>query len=145
MYYIEKIIESNSKEKMEQLKEVLVDAISYLKDNDYDKYRSIECKLYEIVEGKKLNEQKAKEWVENMKPAYKWTMQDTNQVRDSYRIEIPQTDFYALMNMLYTDYNNAIGDNVETYVKLAQDWYFDEDSSKQGSEKLYCYWKMIKD
>lgn len=142
-YYIEKIIESNNNEKMEKLREILVDTISYLKDIDYEKYRSIECKLYEIVEGKKLTEKKAKEWVEEMRPTYKWTMEETNQVKMQNNVDIPEIDFYVLMNMLYTDYSRTLGEDVQTYINLAHDWYYDSDTSKEGPEKLYCYWKNI--
>ena len=143
--YIDKIIASNDNIKMEQLKEVLVDTIDYLKETDPKKYHSIECRLYEIVEGKKLNEKKAKEWVGNMIPLARWTMEETNKVREENKVDIPAIDFYVLMNMLYTDYSKTLGDNAETYIKLSKDWYFDDDVSKDGSEKLYCYWKMIKD
>ena len=144
-YYINKIIESNNDEKMEQLKDILVDTITYLKGTDYSKYKEIECKLYEIVEGKRLTEKKAKEWVESMKPAAKWTMEDTTRVKEEMRVDIPSVDFYVLMNMLYSDFGKSVGDDVETYVKLARDWYYDEDTKKDGGEKLYCYWKMMKE
>ena len=96
IYYINKIIESDDNEKMEKLKDILVNTITYLKGTDYDKYREIECKLYEIVEGKKLTLEKAKEWVKGM-PEH-WTMEETNSVR---KVNIPEIDFYVLMNMLY--------------------------------------------
>ena len=136
IYYINKIIESDDNEKMEKLKDILVNTITYLKGTDYDKYREIECKLYEIVEGKKLTLEKAQEWVKGM-PEH-WTMEETNSVR---KVNIPEIDFYVLMNMLYSDYHDVIGDNLDTYIKLAMDWYNDADIPMDGSEKLYCYWK----
>ena len=142
-YYIDKIVESNNNEKMEELKKILVDTISYLKGIDYEKYQSIECKLYELVEGKRLNEKKAKEWVESMKPSSKWTMEDTDKVRKEYNIDIPSIDFYVLMNMFYTDDSNVLEDDLDKYIKMSQNWYYDKDTAKQGSEKLYCYWKNI--
>ena len=142
MEYIDKIIESNEPDKMVELKKLLIDTILYLKETDCDKYRSIVHKLYEIVEGKKLTEKKAKEWVGSMIPLARWTMEETDKVKSEYKVDIPSIDFYALMNMLYTDYSNTIGENLDMYVKLAKDWYNDIDA-KNGAEKLYCYWKYI--
>lgn len=149
-YYINKIIESDDNKKMEELKELLEDTITYLKGTDYNKYEKIECELYEIVEGKKLSEDKAKEWVSNMIPPAKWAMAETNDVKSKFNIDIPSIDFYVLMNMLYSDYGDVIGEQItndvlDKYIKLAEDWYYDEDVDKDGAEKLYCYWKtMIK-
>ena len=147
-YYINKIIESDDNEKMEKLKDLLENTITYLKGTDYDEYEKIECKLYEIVEGKKLTEEKAKEWVDKMIPAAKWTMTETNDVRGKFNVDIPAIDFYVLMNMLYSDFGDVIGENItndilEKYVKLAEDWYYDEDINLDGHEKLYEYWKSI--
>lgn len=149
-YYINKIIESDDNKKMEELKELLEDTITYLKGTDYDKYEKIECKLYEIVEGKKLSEEKAKEWVSKMVPPAKWTMTETNDVKTKFNVDIPSIDFFVLMNMLYSDYGDVIGETIdnttlEKYIKFAEDWYYDEDVNKDGAEKLYSYYKYIVD
>ena len=70
-------------------------------------------------------------------------MEDTNSVRQKYNIDIPEIDFYVLMNMMYTDYHEIIGEDVETYINMSQAWYNDIDTTKKGTEKLYCYWKNI--
>lgn len=147
-YYIDKIIESDDSKKMNALKDLYLDTITYLKGTDHAKYDDIECKLYEIVEGKKLSEDIAKEWVTSMIPAAKWTMPETDSVRSKYNIDIPSVDFYVLMNMLYSDFGDVIGEEInndilEKYIKLTEDWYYDEDVNKNGAEKLYCYWKTM--
>ena len=59
-YYIEKIMSSRDAEKIKKLEDILVDTITYMKTLDKEEYENIECDLYEISEGKVLNEEKAK-------------------------------------------------------------------------------------
>ena len=139
MDYIDKIISSDDKGKMEQLRTLYKQTLDYIKATDLQKYREIECSLYEIVEGKRLNEERAKKWVSEMKPSAKWSMEDVRPIKT----DIPLVDFYVLMNMMYTDYHEILGEDVDTYVKMSEAWYYDPDTKKQGSEKLYCYGKNI--
>ena len=139
MDYIDKIISSDDKGKMEQLRTLYKQTLDYIKATDLQKYREIECSLYEIIEGKKLNEEKAKRWVSEMKPSAKWTMEDVNSLKGN----IPLVDFYVLMNMMYSDYHEVLGEDVDKYVEMSKAWYNDPDTSKQGAEKLYCYYKNI--
>lgn len=143
MHYIEEIIKSNDNQKMINMKNIFEDLITFLKVSDAEKYEDVEWKLYEIVEGKKLTKQKAIEWVENMKPKSKWSLEDIEKVKTSKRVDIPLNDFYILMNMMYTDYNNVIEDDVDKYIEMSLDWYNDADTKLTGSEKLYYYYKNI--
>lgn len=143
MDYIDKIISSDDRAKMEELRELYKSTIRYIKATDSEKYREIECKLYEILEGKRLNEEKAKQWVKSMKPEAKWSMEDVQSVKEKNNVEMPLIDFYVLMNMLYTDYHQVIGEDLNMYINLSKAWYYDEDAP-EGAEKLYCYGKMIK-
>ena len=139
MDYIDRIIASNDNAKMEALKSLYKETLDYIKATDLQKYREIECSLYEIIEGKRLNEEKAHKWVSSMKPLAKWSMEDVK----GLKTDIPLVDFYVLMNMMYTDYHDVLGEDVESYVKMSEDWYNDSDAEKKGSEKLYCYGKVI--
>lgn len=139
MDYIDKIISSDDRAKMEELRTIYKETLDYIKATDLQKYREIECSLYEIVEGKKLNEEKAKRWVSEMKPSAKWSIEDVKGIKT----DIPLIDFYVLMNMMYTDYSDIFGEDIETYVKLSEAWYYDKDTNKKESEKLYCYGKNI--
>ena len=71
--YIDKIIMSSDNRKMEELERVLLDTISYIEECDPKIYAKIEDDLYEIAEGKTLNEEKAIDWVSKMKPKAKWS------------------------------------------------------------------------
>ena len=139
MDYIDMIISSDNREKMESLRELYKETLDYIKATDLQKYREIECSLYEIIEGKKLNEEKAKRWVSEMKPSAKWSMEDVK----GLKTDIPLVDFYVLMNMMYTDYHEVLGEDVDKYIKMSEAWYYDPDTTKKGSEKLYCYYKNI--
>ena len=146
--YIDKIIMSGSDEQMRDLKEVLVDTITYIKNNDENVYDKIECDLYEIAMGKTITEEKAREWVSKMIPKAKWSLNDIKKVATNYQLNIPIIPAYVIMNMLYSDFSDVLGENdtnetIERYIKAAEDWYYDEDAKHTEDEKLYCYWKNI--
>ena len=141
--YIDKIIKSNDNEKMVKMKNILEDVITYLKTSDYDKYNEIEWKLYETIEGKRLTKERAKEWVESMRPRYKWSFDDIEKMNVSKHIDIPIIDLYVLMNMMYTDYFDIVDDDIDKCIKMSLDWYNDPDTKLTGSEKLFCYYKNI--
>ena len=127
---------------MESMKKVFEEAITHMKFVDHEEYEELESELYEIVEGKRISEDIAKEWVESMNPKAIWTMEDTTTVKTKYNVDIPEVEFYVLMNMMQSDYMDIVAGEVDKAVKMSMDWYFDEDFGKDGSEKLYCYWKI---
>lgn len=146
--YIDKIIKSSDNRKMEELEDVLISTIDYLATHDRKIYEQVECDLYEIVEGKKLSEEKAIEWVEKMSPRSKWTLNDIKNLQNQYNITLPIIPAYVIMNMLYSDFGDVLGEEmtdevIERYIRAAEDWYFDEDASKREDEKLYYYWKYL--
>lgn len=146
--YIDKIIQSTDNDKMYELRDVLEDMIMYIKNTDEQIYSKIECDLYEIAEGKKLNEEKAMDWVYNMKPNARWTLNDIDNLMSNYEINLPRISAYVVLNMLYSDFSDILGEdlNEETinrYIKAAEDWYYDEDAYRTEDEKIYYYWKYI--
>ena len=146
--YIDMIINSTDNQKMRELENVLTDTISYIKNTDENIYNKIECDLYEIAEGKILTEEKAKEWVSNMVPKAKWNLSDVQNALRITNSSLPIIPAYVIMNMLYSDLGDVIGEEnteevIRKYVKAAEDWYYDEDAAKTENEKLYCYWKEI--
>lgn len=146
--YIDMIINSEDNQKMRDLENVLTDTISYIKNTDKQVYNKIECDLYEIAEGKVLTEEKAKEWVSNMIPKAKWSLNDVQRALNQFGSTLPIIPAYVIMNMLYSDLGDVIGEEntdevIRKYIKAAEDWYYDEDAAKTENEKLYCYWKMI--
>lgn len=106
--YIDKIIKSTDNEKMEDLRRVLEDTIFYIKDIDEDTYNKIECDLYEIAMGKVLDENMAKEWVNNMQPKAYWTLPEIQQLKNQYQFNLPIIPAYVIMNMLFSDFRRCI-------------------------------------
>lgn len=136
---IEKIIESGSPRDMKCLEKMLVSMIDDLKISDKDEYKAVEYKLYNMVYGDHLSEDIAKTWVSRMdnKDGSKgehWSIDQTSQYaenRDKY-------DFYAVLNMMYSDYFNPRFDN-SVYVQMAKDWIDDEDVPQGKTLKYYMY------
>ena len=146
--YIDMIINSTDDNKMHQLKDVLVNTISYISTVDPKIYKQIEDDLYEIVEGKKLNKEKAIQWVNSMVPRGKWSFAEAERIKNTHQTDLPLIAIYIIMNMLYSDSSDVIGEeiNEETinkYIKAAEDWYYDEDATHTEDEKLYYYKKYI--
>lgn len=144
--YIDKIIKSSDDNKMHELRDILSNTISYIKSIDEDTYKQIECDLYEIAEGKVLSKEKAIEWVSSMKPKARWSLSDIERLNNEVEINLPIIPAYTIMNMLYSHYNDVIGEPdtnevIDKYIKAAENWYYDEDTTKTEDEKLYCYWK----
>lgn len=137
--YVSKIMSSDNNDK----KDELINFISHIIEhsNAIDK-EEIERKLYEMSEGKVLNEEKAKGLIEDMKPyGMKWTLEDTEGVRKQYGYEnIRPVDFWIVMNSAYNDYNDLFNDNVEYYAKFSKDFICDEDAKE---DKVYYYFSMI--
>lgn len=141
--YIEQIVANGNKESMEELSEMLDEAIIKLKVYDEKCYEKYKMKLYELAYGKVLNEDMAKEWVESMKPQAKWTMQETNNALNGTGIDTLKG--YVVMNMLYSDMSNVLGDgntqeSIDKYIRATADWLNDEDV---GQDKLYDYWRYV--
>jgi hypothetical protein len=141
-YYVEKIITSKDPDKLKKLGDVIIDTISYMKSLDVEEYEDIECDLYEISEGRVLNEEKAKYIIENMKPyGIHWTLDQTEQVRKQYGLStIRPIDFWVVMNSAYNDYHDLFENNLEMYVKFAKDFISDEDANE---DKVYTYFMTI--
>ena len=140
--YIDRIINSNDPKKMKELENVMIDTITYLKTLDPEEYEDIECELYEISEGKVLNEEKAKCIIENMKPyGMKWQLSETEQIRKENGLtNIRPVDFWIVMNSAYNDYKELFDDNLDMYVKFAKLFIMDKDGK---DDKVYLYFMSI--
>ena len=105
--YIEKILSSEDSSKKEKLMECLSNIID--KYNSEDK-EEIERKLYELAEGKVLNEERARHLIEKMRPfGKKWELTDTENVRNNSGYgDIRPIDFWIVMNSAYNDYNDIL-------------------------------------
>lgn len=137
---IKEIIAKNSKVDMEELEELVIEAMCELKEKDYAVYKHIEYKLYKLVYGEHLNEELATKWVEHMENkdgtrGEHWTKFQTDQYASNYN----KWDWYATMNMIYSDYYNPKFDTT-TYIELAKDFIADKDA---GEGKVLNYYLHI--
>lgn len=135
---IPKIIEEGKPEDMECLKHIMIESIDKLKHIDHDMYKRIEHKLYKLVYGEHLSKELAHEWVSDMenKDGSKgghWTYE---QVMQHYPGSIDKNDWYAILNMMYSDHYNPRFD-MQTYVDLAKDWFADKDVNKGKTLNYY--------
>ena len=137
--YIEKIItceDENKKDKMWKYISHFID--TYNQDDKEEIVRG----LYELAEGKVLNEERAKYLIENMKPyGMKWDLQTTESVRSSNGYEdIRPVDFWIVMNSAYNDYNDIFKEDISLYTRFSRDFIKDEDAVE---DKVYYYFSMI--
>ena len=144
--YIIKIVDNQNPEDMEKLGDILEDAITMLEKYNRAEYKRYKMCLYEMAYGKTLTKEVAEEWVKEMNPPGKWDFETTSAVRKQNNIiDIDEVSFYTVMNMLYSDMSNVLGegDNASSlgaYVQATKDWLQDEDAA---DDKLYHYWRYV--
>ena len=140
---IDKIINDGTTKDMEHLKDIFIEVIDDLKHKDYDEYKEVEHRLYKIVYGDNLNDELAHKWVKSMKNkdgtvGEHWSVDQTSQYAGMHH----KYDWYAIMNMMYSDYYSPRFDT-NTYVDLAKDWFNDKDG--HHSKTLDYYLDIICD
>ena len=139
--YINKIVINGKQDDMEELSNMLDDLICDLKEEKPKLYKKYKDELYEIANGKILNEEMAYKWVNNMKPVGEhWTIEETTNAMKQMGYNLNNIDFYVVANMMYNDYYDLVKEDEELALKLSYMWLNDEDSVKG---KLYEYYKYI--
>ena len=143
---INKIGENKKTEDMQKMGDMLADLIYMTKDSHPEIFEKYSIEIYEMANGKVLTEKMAKEWVSEMNPPAKWSMEQTSAVKRQYGISsISDIDFYVVMNMMYSDMSGVLGsgddsESLNAYVNATKAWLLDEDASP---DKLYNYWKYV--
>ena len=142
--YIAVIGDNRNPEDMEKLGDMLAEIIYMLKESHPDLYEKYKMCLYTMAYGKVLTDDMKREWVEEMQPRAKWTEEEVKSVANQYRIKVPYMSAYVIMNMLYSDMQNAFGsgddeESLNRYLQGTNDWYFDSDAKVDGEEKLFNY------
>lgn len=137
--YVEKVIASDNQEKKDKLATMVCEMMKKLNEEDKEKY---ETKLYELSEGKVLNEEKAAMLINAMTPnGQKWTLEETNSVKAQFGYDdIRPVDFWIVMNSAWNDFYDLFKDNIEYYAKYSYDFIKDEDAV---DDKVYYYFTMI--
>lgn len=97
----------------------------------------------------KFTREDADEWTEKMKNAdgstgRHWTFEQTEQVRKQHGYDCDPNEFYAALNMIYSDYYKIGKDfnlnSVDFYAAMAHAFLDDEDA---GENKLAKYYECI--
>lgn len=98
---------------------------------------------------RKLSKEDADRWVKGMRNADgsfggHWTMEQTNQVAKQKNIDCEPEVFYAVMNMMYSDYGKVAKkygfDNVDFWVDMSKAFIDDADA---GADKVAKYYSEI--
>lgn len=125
----------------EEISEILEMLLCNAKKSDHDLYEHVKMEIYEMENGKNITEEKAVEWVKDMKPVgLHWTIDDTTSAMQKMGFNCDRIDFFVVSNMMYNDYFNIVKNDEELALKLAYDWLKDEDAK---NDKLYEYWKHV--
>ena len=136
--YLEKIDFSANEEKMEEILDML---ICDTKERNYHLYQHVEAELYEMAYGKKISEEIAEKWVEEMLPLGRyWNINETTNAMYDLGFSDDRVDFFVVANMMKNDYEELTNNDDALALKLAHRWLNDEDAKPH---KLYEYWKHI--
>lgn len=140
---IEHIVRTGTNDQMREMQDVMIAAISKLKESDRAAYNRAEFELHCIAHKGHLGEDLAKEWVECMenkdgtKGAH-WSWEQAQQVKKDKGLDFDAGDWYAVLNMMWSDYYLPKFDTA-IYIELAKDWLNDVDVGKDKTLKYYYY------
>lgn len=128
-------------EKQKEVHDILGWGMMKLKMHDEDDYNKMMMKVHCVVEGPHFDEYLAKKAVEKMHNVdgthgAHWTMEETNRLADQYGCK-HKADWFYVLNMMYSDYANVFGTNVETYAKMAKAYLTDPDAEDGKAFKTY--------
>lgn len=112
-------------------------------------YRSQKQSGHASSADRPLDRQQAQEWVRKMKHSdgssgEHWTYDQTHQVMKQRNIDCEPAEFYATMNMLWSDYGAVAKkygvDNVEFWAELSKSFLMDKDAE---ANKLMLYYECV--
>lgn len=140
--YIERIVDNGKIEDMETLSDLLEDTLEIIKDYDKECYKEMEMKLYKMAYGNHLNKSMAEEIVNQMRPfGMKWDIEQTKDMQRQRGInDIPEVDFFIVINSAYNDYKDLFGEDLESYIRFTIDFIKDEDAKQ---DKVFLYYTTI--
>ena len=83
----------------------------------------------------------ARAWVAKLDPPARWTKEQTTEVMYKAGYSHKPCEFWAVMNMLYSDYGKTMvkfgADKPEVWAALAHDWLDDPDAIKGKVGRYY--------
>ena len=126
----------DNQEVIEKMMEDFDIVMDIIKTEHPERYRDIKTNLYILINGYHFDEETLMDILEDMvnddgSKAPKWSVEETNSVARSNGISLRnynQYDWNYVMNMMYSDYCEVLGDNVSSYVRMAQKFLNDKDA-----------------
>lgn len=124
-YYNHDIIYQATKE---QLQSIVEDWLHRVKKTDPEMHEDLECELYEKVRGQHFDDHQYDRAMENRSyrnasRAPKWTVEQVSDyaMRNGDRFDrYNKYDLAYEMNALYDDYYSSLGENADTYYRMAR-------------------------
>lgn len=125
----------------EQKMDIFCDAVAMLDDEEK---HFLKIKLNRMAHHGHLSEEDAHEWVKDMTPrGGHWSKAETDSVLRSHSLPYDTNDWYAVLNMMYSDYYGVVPDTTDTYVKLAKAWFADPDV--KDHKTFNYYYNVVKE
>lgn len=142
---MEEASKTASRETMTKWGDFLCKLMDHLKESHHEIYEEYYIEFYEMNYGEHLNEHLAKKWVDSMKSANGNGEHFSKTDADNYAKQIGLTfngyndwDWYAILNMVWSDYSGVLGNNLDSYIRLAKATIEDIDV-KNKAFKYYLY------
>lgn len=114
--------------------------------DDYDSHYDMEYNQPMFLDRKTI-----KRWMADLENAdgsmgAKFNKEQVSQKAEQLGIKaknVEPEEWYAAVNMFYSDYCKTLGGDLQLYLKMAKDFFDDPDAGLQGGEKLAAYYYSI--
>lgn len=128
-----------------KLQKSLLDYFADLKQTDKQQYKKIMKDIYTDIHGQHFDMHLANKAVSKMEnvdgtTGAHWTFDQINNIINQNNIKSHKYnnyDFYYVVNMLYSDYQTVLGNDINVYIKLTKAWLDDPDV---GEGKAFRYY-----
>lgn len=154
MNYIRKLYNEikskpNANETIDHIIDIMDNILMELKEAHPEKYAKIKNKLYIATSGYHFNESMLEEALESVvnddgTKGPKWSLSETDSVANNNNISMKtfnQYDWNYVMNIMYSDYCEVLGDNTTSYIKLAHKFLNDKDAPEGKALRYYLCMK----
>ena len=127
--------------KIEEMEEIVCEALEEVRGRCPRLFWDTMYKMHCAVYGPHFDEHLAKKAVARMKNVdgthgEHWTYEQTSQLADQQGIT-QKADWYYVMNMLYSDYSEIYGSDINMYIRVAKAYMRDPDAPES---KVFDLW-----
>ena len=99
------------------------------------------AKKYLAMDHEEFTEEDAKAWIARMKPAARWTQDQTTAVMRQHGYDHKPCEFWVVMNSLVSDYGDTMAryglDRPDVWAEMAHDWLEDDDAETGKTERYF--------